>query len=283
MTTRSFLFVPGDSQRKMDKALRSGADALILDLEDLVGAGNKAAARRETAAFLAATARPKRYVRVNALSTGLAEADIICTADAPPDGYVLPKCEGPDDIEAFAALIQRHLGSANTTIMAIATETVRAVRSLQRTDWTHPRLEALCWGGEDLSADMGATANRDETGAYLGPFALARDLTLLAALEAGVDAVDAVFTNFHDEAGLLAEARLAKTLGFSGKLAIHPAQIDPIHFAFRPTDAEIDWARKVLAAFETARDGVASLDGEMLDRPHVLRADKILARLAQYE
>lgn len=280
MTIRSYLFVPGDSPRKMEKSLQSGADALILDVEDSVAVENKPAARQETASFLARSAPMKRYVRVNALDTGLTEADIAETAGASPDGYVLPKCEGPDDIEALGGLIARHGGSDRIAIMAIATETVRAVRSLMRNDWTHPRLGALCWGGEDLSADMGASANRDGAGTYLGPFAMARDLTLLAALEAGAEAVDAVFTNFRDDEGLIAEARAGKALGFTGKLAIHPRQIAPIHQAFQPSEAEIEWARSVIAALESAGGGVASLNGEMLDRPHIRRAEKILAMTA---
>lgn len=281
MSCRSYLFVPADSARKLAKAVESGADALILDLEDAVAPANKAAARAEAAGFLAQTLPMKRYVRVNGLSTGLTEEDVATTVAAAPDGYVLPKCEGPADIEALSALISRFGGSEKIGIMAIGTETVRGLRRLMREDWSHSRLSALTWGGEDLAADMGAERNRDEAGDYLGPFLMARDMTLLAAVEAGVAAVDAVFTNFRDEAGLLREARLAKTLGFSGKMAIHPAQVPVIHAAFRPEPAEVDWARAVIAALEAASEGVASLNGMMLDRPHLIRARKILERQAR--
>jgi citrate lyase subunit beta/citryl-CoA lyase len=281
MSCRSYLFVPADSARKLAKAVESGADALILDLEDAVAPANKAAARAEAAGFLAQTLPMKRYVRVNGLSTGLTEEDVATTVAAAPDGYVLPKCEGPADIEALSALISRFGGSEKIGIMAIGTETVRGLRRLMREDWSHSRLSALTWGGEDLAADMGAERNRDEAGDYLGPFLMARDMTLLAAVEAGVAAVDAVFTDFRDEAGLLREARLAKTLGFSGKMAIHPAQVPVIHAAFRPEPAEVDWARAVIAALEAASEGVASLNGMMLDRPHLIRARKILERQAR--
>ncbi|HLT79248.1 MAG TPA: CoA ester lyase [Ferrovibrio sp.] len=281
MSCRSYLFVPADSARKLAKAVESGADALILDLEDAVAPANKAAARAEAAGFLAQTLPMKRYVRVNGLSTGLTEEDVATTVAAAPDGYVLPKCEGPADIEALSALISRFGGSEKIGIIAIGTETVRGLRRLMREDWSHSRLSALTWGGEDLAADMGAERNRDEAGDYLGPFLMARDMTLLAAVEAGVAAVDAVFTDFRDEAGLLREARLAKTLGFSGKMAIHPAQVPVIHAAFRPEPAEVDWARAVIAALEAASEGVASLNGMMLDRPHLIRARKILERQAR--
>ncbi len=265
----------------MTRAADSGADALILDLEDAVAPANKGAARKETARFLAEPVPAKRFVRVNALATGLTEQDVAATIAAAPDGYVLPKCEGLDDIETLSALIAKLGGGAGIGIMAIGTETVRGLRRLMREDWRHPRLTALAWGGEDLSADMGAERNRDAAGNYLGPFLMARHQTLLAALEAGAEAVDAVFTDFRDEAGLMQEARLAKTLGFSGKMAIHPAQVPVIHAAFRPEPAEVDWARAVIAALEATGEGVASLNGMMLDRPHLIRARKILERQAR--
>ncbi|MFC3674284.1 HpcH/HpaI aldolase/citrate lyase family protein [Ferrovibrio xuzhouensis] len=281
MSYRSYLFVPADSPRKLARAAESGADAVILDLEDAVAPANKAAARTGAARFLTQPAPMARFVRVNGLTTKLTEDDVAATAAAGPDGYVLPKCEGPDDIEALAALIARHGGTESIGIMAIGTETVRGLRRLMREDWSHPRLTALTWGGEDLSADMGAERNRDEAGMYLGPFQMARDQTLLAAIEAGVSAVDAVFTDFRDEAGLMREARAAKALGFTGKMAIHPAQVPVIHAAFRPEPAEVDWARAVIAALDVTGEGVASLNGVMLDRPHLVRAHKILERHAR--
>jgi citrate lyase subunit beta/citryl-CoA lyase len=261
----------------MSKAAACSADALILDLEDSVSLGNKETARSTVASFLSCRDVPmKRYVRVNALTSGLVEADIAATAPAQPDGYVLPKCEGPADIESLSQLIEKYDGGQSIVVMAIATETVKSLRSLMRENWSHPRLAALCWGAEDLAWDMGASRNRDQDGAYLGPFRLARDMTLLAALEAGVAAVDSVFTDFRDHDGLAMEARRACELGFVGKLAIHPAQISHIHDAMRPSPADIDWAEAVIAGFETNKDGVFSINGDMIDRPHLERARKIL-------
>lgn len=282
MDYRSYLFVPADSPRKVQRAGSSNADALILDLEDSVTEDRKGDARAAAARYLATVEgkrKPACLVRVNALATGLTEDDVAATVSGRPTGYVLPKCEGVEDIEALSRMITRHHGSSDIGIMAIATETVRAVRSLMRSDWTHPRLRALSWGGEDLASDMGALRNRGAGGHYLSPFCMARDLTLLAALEAGVAAVDAVYTDFRDIEGLGLESTLASELGFSGKMAIHPDQIDPIHAAFVPSASQIRWAEGVLASLAEAEGGVASLNGEMLDLPHALRARRILARM----
>lgn len=278
MQILSYLFVPGDSERKMEKALESGAGALILDLEDAVGPEMKDAARILVAEFLKRPAPMPRFVRVNALETGMVEADVAATAAAGPAGYVLPKCEGRDDIDALSDVMTRHALEAECGILAIATETVRAVRALMRDDWSHPRLMGMAWGGEDLAADLGAAANRATDGAYHSPFRFARDTMLFAAKAAGVAAIDAVFTDFRDEPGLKAEALAASVCGFDGKLAIHPAQIDPIHRALAPTEDQITWARQVVDAMAAAGDGVARLDGKMLDRPHLRQAEKLLGR-----
>lgn len=219
-----------------------------------------------------------RFVRVNALDTGLTEADVAATATTGLQGYVLPKCEGPDDIATLAALMDRHGGAASLGILAIATETARAVRRLMREDWSHPRLLGLTWGGEDLSADLGAARNRGAQGRYLGPFQLARDLTLFAAAEAGVAAIDAVFTDFSIAEGLAAETAETCAMGFTGKMAIHPAQVAVIHQALRTTAEELDWARSVIAALAESGGGVARLGNQMLDRPHLIKAQRILAR-----
>jgi len=166
--------------------------------------------------------------------------------------------------------------SSAVLFTVIATETVRVLRRLQRMDWSHPALKAITWGGEDLSADLGASRNRDEAGRYLPLFQMARDTALLAAREAGVAAIDAVFTALANPEALAAEAAEAAALGFDGKLAIHPAQIGPIHAAFAPTAAQITWARQVIALLE--RGGTARFDGQMLDRPHFRQAQRILAR-----
>lgn len=271
MTPRSWLFVPGSSTRMMEKAQDSGADVLILDLEDAVAPDAKDTARATVADFLSARRDVPCYVRVNALDTGLTEADVAAVRDR-AQGLVLPKCEGPADIATLDGM------AGNLPIMAVATETARAVRALMAEDWSHPALVGLAWGAEDLSADLGASANRDAMGRYLSPFRLARDAMLFAAEAAGVAAIDAVYTDIRDHAGLTAEARAAETVGFAAKMAIHPAQIAPIHAAFTPAPDRIDWARRVTEAMEAAGGGVAKLDGRMLDRPHLRQAASILAR-----
>jgi citrate lyase subunit beta/citryl-CoA lyase len=282
MDYRSWLFVPADQPRKVESAATGPADAIILDLEDAVGLVQKDAARALVVGFLAAghgahPCGPARLIRVNALSTGMTEADVAATARHRPAGYVLPKCEGPADVDALARLVATH-GGSDVPILAIATETARAVRSLMRSDWSHPALGGLTWGGEDLMADLGSLRNRKADGSYHSPFRLVRDLTLFAASEARVPAVDAVYTAFRDEAGLKSEAGQAADLGFSGKLAIHPAQIAPIHAAFAPDETTIAHAQRVREVFASSGGNATSLDGEMLDIPHLRRAMRILQR-----
>lgn len=277
MNPRCYLFVPGDSERKQEKALESGADALILDLEDSVAPEGKQSARETVAAFLTCRAPMARYVRVNALDTGFTEADVAATAPGRPDCYALPKCESRADIEELSRLIDKY-GGGNTPIFAIATETVRAVRSLLSEDWAHPRLTEMTWGAEDLAADIGAIRNRGDDGAYYSPFRFARDAMLFAAKDAGVAAIDSVFTDFRDEAGLIREAAEALNCGFTGKMAIHPAQVAPIQKVFTPSQEQVDWARRVVGATDGAGRGVVQLDGKMIDRPHVKTARNILAR-----
>lgn len=276
LSHRSYLFVPGDSARKQDKARGTGADALILDLEDSVAPDAKDAARARTADWLAEGAPMARLVRVNALATGRTADDIAQTAPGRPDGYVLPKCEGVADIQTAAAMIAA--AGLHVPIMVIATETVRAVRQLMRADWAHPALGAMTWGAEDLAADLGALANRDADGQWLPPFAMAQTLALLAARDAGVSAVDGPFTAIGDDAGLARVSEAAFAMGFDGKLAIHPGQVPVINAAFTPTTAQIDRANRVVAAMAEA--GVATLDGQMLDQPHLDQARRIL-RLSQ--
>ncbi len=272
-TPRSWLFVPGDKPRLMAKALGSGADALILDLEDAVGPASKGDARTAVAAFLAGPRALPCFVRVNALDSGLLEEDLAALTTR-PDGIVLPKCEGPADLKRLAEL------TGDLPILAIATETVQAVRALMIEDWRHPHLIGMAWGGEDLSADLGASANRGADGQYLSPFRFARDAMLFAAKAAGVAAVDAVFTDYRDHEALRAEADAAAAIGFASKMAIHPGQIATIHLAFEPSPKQVEWAKKVVAAMAEARGGVRRLDGQMLDAPHLAQARQILARHA---
>jgi len=285
---RSLLFVPGDSRRKLDKALTAGADALILDLEDSVALSEKETARRVAADFLRdiaeEPARPLFYVRINALDSGLSEGDLDAVMAAGPDGIVLPKAAGGTDVSHLGAKIavreaEFGLADGKTRILAIGTETARGVFALGTYAGASHRLTGLAWGGEDLSADLGAETNRLPDGRYAEPYRLARSLTLMGAAAAGVDAVDAVFTNFRDLDGLAAECEAARRDGFVAKMAIHPAQVAVINAAFTPTPEAIAEARAIVEAFAASpQAGVLAVDGEMVDRPHLKRAERVLAR-----
>lgn len=286
---RSLLFVPGDSAAKLAKALGSGADALILDLEDSVAPDAKAAARAVTRAFLAehgkAAGRPRLYVRLNGLTTGLIEDDLDAVMPGAPDGVMLPKAEGGVDVAHLSAKLavreaESDLPDGGTRILAIATETAKGVFALGTFAGASRRLEGLAWGAEDLSADLGAETNRQADGRFAEPYRLARALTLMGAAAAEVAAVDTVFTNFRDLDGLAAECEASRRDGFSAKMAIHPAQVPVINAAFTPTPEALARARAIIAAFAGAPGaGVVGLSGEMLDRPHLKRAERTLARL----
>jgi len=280
---RSLLFVPADSERKLARGLESGADALILDLEDSVAAANRGVARVQAREFLEAHGpdRVRRYVRINPLgSSGLALDDLAATIAGRPDGILLPKCL-PEDVRtadhylsAFEAASGAPVGT--TRIIAIATETAAAVFALGGYAGVSPRLEAITWGAEDLSASIGGS-NRTIDGEYDGPYQLARSLCLLAASAAGVIAIDTIYTDFRDEAGLKAECLAARRSGFSAKMAIHPAQLAAINEAFSVSAAERAWAERVIAAFAANPDsGTLALDGKMIDKPHLVLARRLL-------
>ncbi|MCG7391359.1 CoA ester lyase [Microvirga sp. ACRRW] len=285
---RSLLFVPGDSQKKLEKGLASGADVLLIDLEDSVALEAKEEARRVTSAFVSEhrgkPERPRLYVRVNGLTTGMIDADLDGVMKATPDGIVLPKTVGGADVAHLGAKLavreaEFGLEDGATRILAIATENAAGVFALGTFAGASHRLMGLTWGGEDLSADLGAEANRDESGAYTDPYRLARSLTLLGAAAAGIDAVDSVYTNFRDMEGLAAECRAARRDGFVAKMAIHPAQVPVINEAFTPSPDAIARAEAVIAAFKANPGaGVVGVNGEMLDRPHLLRAERLLRR-----
>ena len=282
---RSWLFVPGDDEKKIGKAFASSADAVILDLEDAVGPTpeRKAAARRVSRDWLAAHPehRERCFVRINGLAPDVAALDLPVAVDGRAAGVVLPKCEGPADVVALAALLDAHEARAGveagrTAIVAIVTETARGLQCLSDFRDPLPRLVGLMWGAEDLSADLGGGSNRDAaTGDYLGPYRHARDGCLIAARAVGVSAIDAVYPDFRDVDGLGRETAAHRVLGFDAKAAIHPAQLAVIDAALAPSDADRAWAERVVAAF--GRDaGVVQLDGVMLDVPHLRRARRIL-------
>src|SRR5579864_7317929 len=279
---RSLLFVPADIARKLARGLEAGADALILDLEDSVAAANRPTARRLAREFLQAHGPEKvrRYVRVNPLASGLALDDLAATVAGRPDGMLLPKCT-PDDVRtadhylsAFEAAAGAPVGAVK--IVAIATETPQAVFALGGYGGVSPRLEAITWGAEDLSACIGGS-NRTADGEYDGPYRLARSLCLLAASAANVAAIDTIYTDFRDEAGLKAECAAARRSGFVGKMAIHPAQLAAINEAFSTSAAERLWAERVIALFAANPDaGTLALDGKMVDKPHLILARRLL-------
>ncbi|MGF1651265.1 MAG: HpcH/HpaI aldolase/citrate lyase family protein [Hyphomicrobiaceae bacterium] len=289
---RSLLFVPGDDERKLAKALTSGADALILDLEDSVAEARKASARGLVAEFLAAESQragthPQLWVRINPLETThwLDDLSHVIGGEpaAWPKGIVLPKPRGGHDVSRLAVAIDHRvevaaLAGVAISILAIATELPSSLLSMESYTGASRRLTALSWGAEDLSAEVGARATRDHEGRLTSPFRLARDLTLFAAAAAEVDAIDTVFVDFRNDTGLRRECEDAARDGFSGKLAIHPGQIPVINDVFTPSSAAVAHAQAVIAAFRDAGTGVAALDGQMIDRPHVRRAERILAR-----
>src|SRR5437660_1714701 len=251
---RSLLFVPADSERKLARGLDSGADALILDLEDSVAAANRPTARLLARQFLEAHGadRIRRYVRINPLASGLALDDLAATVAGRPDGILLPKCT-PDDVRtadhylsAFEAASGAPIGG--TRIVAIATETPAAGFALGGYSGVSPRLEAITWGAEDLATCLSAN-NRRADGVYDDVYRLARSLCLLGAAAAGAIPIDTIYTDFKDEAGLAAECAAARRSGFTAKMAIHPAQIPVINRAFSASQEEPPWARKVLAIF----------------------------------
>jgi len=286
MTMRSLLFVPGDDEKKLAKALTAGADALIVDLEDSVAAAAKSAARAIVAAFLVEARqlaiRPRLYVRVNPFASGLTAADLDAVVPAAPDGVALPKCLGGADVQRLGANLavreaEHGLADGSTRIIAIATESARALFGFASYRGASGRLEGLAWGGEDLSADLGAETNRLPDGAYAGPYALARTLTLVGAVAAETRPIDAVATNFRDLDGLRAETLAARRDGFVAKMAIHPAQVLVINEVFSVSPEAIARARAIVAAFDAAPDaGVVALDGEMLDLPHLKQAKRLL-------
>ena len=285
---RSLLFAPADSARKLNKAMSSGADALIIDLEDSIALDSKARARDSAAAFLkdamANTQRPYLIVRVNGLQTGLTDADLDAITPAKPDAIMLPKAEGGAAIVHAAAKLavreaQSDLPDSHIKILPIATETAAALFMVGTYAGARARLIGMTWGAEDLSAELGARANRDEQGRFLDPYRLARSLCLAGAAAAAVPAIDTVFVDFRNDPGFRRECEEACRDGFVGKMAIHPAQVPIINEVFTPSADAITHAQTVVAAFAAAPGaGVVGIGGVMYDRPHLARAKQLLAR-----
>lgn len=277
MRLRSLLFVPGDRPERMEKALGLAADALILDLEDAVAPAKKDEARSAVAAFLD---QPRDHgvrllVRINPLGSDYIAEDLALVAMHAPDGIVFPKAEGAASIHALL-----RLQSSLPPILPIATETPAAIFTLGSYAETTKHLLGLTWGAEDLPAAIGAATSRDEAGELLPAYEMVRNMALFAAHAAGVAAIETVYPDFHNMAGLAAYALRAARDGFMGMMAIHPAQVPPINAAFTPTEAQILHARAVVEAFDAnPGTGVLQLDGSMVDAPHLRQARATLARI----
>jgi citrate lyase subunit beta/citryl-CoA lyase len=286
---RSYLFVPGDSTRKQEKGLASGADALLLDLEDSVSPDNKPKAREVVRDYLAAhvgkAERPRLFVRVNALDTGMTDADLDAVIPARPDGILFPKSRhGGDVVHLDAKITAREalygIDEGATRILVLVTESAQALFGLHNYHGASKRLDGMTWGAEDLSADLGAETNRNENGDYTDPYRLARAQCLIAAVAAEVAPIDTIFPNFRDAEGLKREAIEGRRDGFIGKMAIHPDQVPVINEVYTPGAESIANAERLIEAFRAAGNaGVISLDGQMYDQPHLKRAQRLLARV----
>jgi citrate lyase subunit beta / citryl-CoA lyase len=285
---RSLLFVPANGGPKLDKAVASGADAVIIDLEDSIAPERKDTARAAALAFLkrasAASERPRLLVRINGLDTGMTDADLDAIVAGTPDAVVLPKAEGAASVvhldakltarEAIAGVSEGHI-----KILAQAVETAAGLFSAGTFRGASARLIGLTWGSEDLSAELGAAANRNADGALTEPYRLARSLCLYAAAAANLPAIETVFVDFRNSEGLRRDTEAARRDGFTGRLAIHPAQVPIINDVFTPTSAEIEKAKAVVAAFAAQPGaGAVGIEGKMYDRPHLVRARALLAR-----
>lgn len=283
---RSLLFVPGDSEKKLGKIGGSAADAVILDLEDAVSGSRKSIARTMVSEFVAAQGGaaevPQLWVRINPLDTEHALADLAAVVAAAPAGIMVPKADGPADVLRVAHYLEaleaaNGIAAGSVRLLPVATETARAPFHLSEyADAGIDRLYGLTWGAEDLSAALGASGNTGPDDAWTATYQLVRSLTLLGARAAGVEAVETLYVDIRDEKGLIESSRRARSEGFSGRIAVHPAQVEPINSAFTPSAEEVKFAERVVQAF--APDiGTVAVDGKMLDLPHLKQAQRVLS------
>jgi citrate lyase subunit beta/citryl-CoA lyase len=285
---RSLLFVPADGGRKLDKALGCGADAVIVDLEDSIAPDRKAPARASAAAFVAEAARPARRpficVRVNGLGSGLIDADLEAIVPARPDAILLPKAEGGASIVHADAKLAAHeaiagLPEGHIKIIAMAIESAAGLFLAGTIGRQSARLIGLSWGAEDLAAELGAESNRDPEGRYTPPYVHARTLCLMAAAAAQVAAIETIYMDYRDPPGLRLDSEAARRDGFTSRLAIHPAQVPIINEVFTPSSAAVAAAQAIVAAFAASPGaGVIAIEGVMYDRPHLARAQLLIAR-----
>ena len=286
---RSLLFVPADGGAKLDKAMASGADAVILDLEDSITPERKAQARTAALEFLKAAQtkkpRPRLLVRINGLDTGMTDADLEAVVAGRPDAIVFPKAEGGASVVHLDAKLTAReaiagLPEGGIKILAQAVESAAGLFLAGTFRDASARLIGMTWGPEDLSAELGAEANRDAAGQLTEPYRLARNMCLFGAAAAKLPAIETVYVDFRNSEGLRRDTQDARRDGFSGRLAIHPAQVAVINEVFTPSPEQIAQAKTVVAAF-AARPGAGAvgIDGKMYDRPHLLRAQALLARI----
>lgn len=286
---RSLMFVPGDSEKKLSKAQALGADGVVLDLEDSVVPARKDLARGMTADFLRAhqDAPCEWWVRINPLDGEYVMQDLAAVVPAAPAGVMVPKPDSPLDVERISNFIdilevEHGLEPGSVGIIPVATETPAAVLNIGDYQYANPRIRALTWGAEDISAAVGATTNVDEAGRWLPPHQVTRSLCLFAAYAANAQAMDTVMADFRDLEGLERVCNEARRDGFTGKMAIHPGQVEVINAAFTPSAEELEHARAVIAAFAENPDaGTLQLDGKMIDRPHLTQAERIVALAEQ--
>lgn len=283
---KSLLFVPGDSEKKMAKAQSTAASALLLDLEDAVAVARIEIARAMVKDYLASRpdrSRQQLWVRINPLDGPLALPDLVAIVPGAPDGILLPKIDSAQEIVVLdhylTALEQRDgVASGSIRIMPVATETPRALFALDSYRGVSKRLVGLTWGAEDLSTALGASTNRVDSGEYEFTYLLARSLCLVGARAAGLQAIDTITPDFRDHERLEREVRASRRAGFSGKMAIHPDQVDVINAGYSPDEEEVRHAAAVVQAFERAGGaGAVQLDGKMLDKPHLTQALRVLA------
>jgi len=286
---RSLLFVPADGGAKLDKAMASGADAVIVDLEDSITPERKPQARAAALDFLKAAAgkaqRPRLLVRINGLDTGMTDDDLEAIVAGKPDAVVFPKAEGAASVVHLDAKLTAREAIAGVPegsikVLAQAVESAAGLFAVNDFRDASPRLIGLTWGPEDLSAELGAESNRDEQGQLTEPYRLARSMCLYGAAAAKLPAIETVYVDFRNSEGLRSDTEAARRDGFTGRLAIHPAQVPIINEVFTPTAEQIAKAKAVVAAFAAQPGaGAVGIDGKMFDRPHLVRAQRLLARV----
>ena len=288
---RSLLFVPADGGSKLDKAMASGADAIIIDLEDSIAPERKHEARAAALEFLksagAKKQRPRLLVRINGLDTGMTDADLTAIVPGQPDAVVFPKAEGGSSVVHLDAKLtaQEAIAGVPEGAIKILAQNVESAAGLFLAGTfrdASKRLIGMTWGPEDLSAELGAEANRDSAGQLTEPYRLARSICLFGATAAKLPAIETVFVDFRNSEGLRRDTNDARRDGFSGRLAIHPAQVPVINAVFTPSPEQIAKAKAVVAAFAAQPGaGAVGIDGKMFDRPHLVRAQRLLASVGQ--